>query len=173
MVHLTKPEKSEGMPMLRPTRPPVRGSSVVAGNSTRGSIRGFKRPLKGQVGLTREDVSQRNLIAARGAPMRGQVRPQNLNVAQRAKAPTVRSTSPGVSPHARRVPAVGTTTGQSAIAGQSNSTNDMWSSLVTVDTSDRLHSSQFILDYLKHTTAKLFEFERTLKNIRIALLKSA
>ena len=144
---MTKPEKSEGMPMPRPTRPPVRGSSVGVGNSARGSIRGFKRPLKGQVGLTREDVSQRNLITARGAPMRGQVRPQNLNVAQRAKAPTVRSTTPGVSPHARRVPAVGTTTGQSAIAGQSNSTNDMWSSLVTVDTLDRLNSSQLILDY--------------------------
>jgi len=132
-----------GMPMPRPTRPPVRGSSVVAGNSTRGSIRGFKRPLKGQVGLTREDVSQRNLITARGAPMRGQVRPQNINVAQRAKAPTVRSTTPGVSPHARRVPADGTTTGQSAIQG--NSTNDMWSSLVTVDTLDRFTHDEGLL----------------------------
>ena len=153
MVHMTKPDKSEGMPMPRPTRPPVRGSSVVVGNSTRGSIRGFKRPLRGQVGLTREDVSQRNLITARGAPMRGQVRPQNINVAQRAKAPTVRSTTPGVSPHARRVPADGTTTGQTAIQG--NSTNDMWSSLVTVDTLDRLHFSQLILDYLKSKTTSV------------------
>ena len=136
IVLMTKPDKSEGMPMPRPTRPPLmRGRGVS--NSTRVSIRGFNRPPRGQVGLTREDVSHRKLIRARGAPMRGQVRPQNSSVAQRA---TVKSTTPGVSPHARRVPATtGTTTGQSASdEGHGSSTNDMWSSLVTVDTLNRL-----------------------------------